>query len=125
MSTAKRTDEKLWTRVKGQILKGSKGGPAGKWSARKAQLAVQEYKKRGGGYYGKKSSSNSLVKWTKEKWDYISPRKKEGRYLPKKVRDRLSPSEKRTENRLKGTQRGKRIRYSPSVKSKMKQSGIF
>jgi hypothetical protein len=32
------------------ILAGSKGGDAGEWSARKAQLLAREYKKRGGGY---------------------------------------------------------------------------
>ena len=34
-------------------------------SARKAQMAVEEYKE-GGGYVGSKSESNSLVKWTEE-----------------------------------------------------------
>jgi hypothetical protein len=33
-----------------RILAGSKGGDAGEWSARKAQLLAREYKKRGGGY---------------------------------------------------------------------------
>ena len=33
-----------------QILAGTKGGKAGKWSARKAQLLAMMYKKRGGGY---------------------------------------------------------------------------
>ena len=33
-----------------RIKAGSKGGPAGKWSARKAQLLAQRYKKAGGGY---------------------------------------------------------------------------
>ena len=33
-----------------QILAGSKGGPAGKWSARKAQLLARKYKAKGGGY---------------------------------------------------------------------------
>jgi hypothetical protein len=33
-----------------QILAGSKGGDAGEWSGRKAQLLAREYKKRGGGY---------------------------------------------------------------------------
>jgi len=31
-------------------IAGSKGGPAGKISARKMQLAAKEYKARGGGY---------------------------------------------------------------------------
>lgn len=36
----------LFTKIKS----GTKGGNAGQWSARKAQLLAQEYKKRGGGY---------------------------------------------------------------------------
>ena len=33
-----------------KIKAGSKGGPAGKWSARKAQMLAQAYKRAGGGY---------------------------------------------------------------------------
>jgi len=33
-----------------RILAGTKGGRAGQWSARKAQLLAMMYKKRGGGY---------------------------------------------------------------------------
>jgi hypothetical protein len=33
-----------------KIKSGSKGGSAGQWSARKAQLLAREYKKAGGGY---------------------------------------------------------------------------
>lgn len=33
-----------------KIKAGSKGGNAGQWSARKAQLLANEYKKAGGGY---------------------------------------------------------------------------
>ena len=33
-----------------KIKSGSKGGSAGQWSARKAQLLASEYKKAGGGY---------------------------------------------------------------------------
>jgi hypothetical protein len=32
------------------IKAGSKGGAAGKWSARKAQMLAKEYKAKGGGY---------------------------------------------------------------------------
>ena len=32
------------------IMAGSKGGAPGQWSARKAQLLAQRYKKAGGGY---------------------------------------------------------------------------
>ena len=33
-----------------KIKAGTKGGDPGEWSARKAQLLANEYKKRGGGY---------------------------------------------------------------------------
>ena len=33
-----------------RIKAGSKGGPAGVWSARKAQMLAREYKAKGGGY---------------------------------------------------------------------------
>tara|TARA_R100000388_G_C7210788_1_gene143502 strand:+ start:500 stop:691 length:192 start_codon:yes stop_codon:yes gene_type:complete len=33
-----------------KILRGTKGGPAGKWSARKAQMLARQYKSKGGGY---------------------------------------------------------------------------
>ena len=35
-----------------KIKAGSKGGDPGQWSARKAQLLANEYKKAGGGYKG-------------------------------------------------------------------------
>lgn len=126
--SATRTNSSLWEKVKKKILASSKGGEPGKWSARKAQLSVSEYKKLGGGYKGPKSPSNSLTKWSKEKWDYISPKgrkSKTGRYLPEKVRKSLSTREKTTENKLKGSKRGKWIKYSPSVLKKMRKEGII
>jgi len=33
-----------------KIKRGTKGGKAGQWSARKAQLLAKEYKSKGGGY---------------------------------------------------------------------------
>ncbi len=38
--------KKLFEKIKA----GSKGGDSGEWSARKAQLLANEYKKAGGGY---------------------------------------------------------------------------
>jgi hypothetical protein len=37
-------------RLFSQIKSGTKGGNAGQWSARKAQLLARAYKKKGGGY---------------------------------------------------------------------------
>ena len=47
----------------------SKGGDAGEWSARKAQLLAQQYKEKGGGYSGKKTEKQkSLKRWGEQKW---------------------------------------------------------
>jgi hypothetical protein len=62
--SAQRTDPALWERIKAEVLRGDRGGDPGRWSARKAQFAVQEYKRRGGGYVGPKRADNSLVRWT-------------------------------------------------------------
>ncbi len=37
-------------RLFSKIKSGSKGGRAGQWSARKAQMLAKEYKAKGGGY---------------------------------------------------------------------------
>ncbi|HJE24480.1 MAG TPA: hypothetical protein K8W01_12555 [Methylorubrum populi] len=94
--TAKKTDPKLWDKVKKEVTQSSKGGKPGQWSARKAQMATSEYKKEGGGYAGKKSGDNHLKQWTDEEWGTKSGKEsgKSGeRYLPKKAREKLSDSE--------------------------------
>ena len=130
MST-ERTKESMWKRIVASGKAGSKGGRPGQWSARKAQLATTRYKKAGGGYKGKKSSSNKLSKWSKQKWDYVSkgdkkkPRKKRGRYLPESVRKSLSPSEKSATNRKKraASAKGKqKAKYSKKVAGKVRRA---
>ena len=121
-SSAVRNDPKLWESVKKKWLKGEKGGVAGKWNARKAMLAVAEYKKRRGGYVGDRDPNNSLTKWSKQDWEYVATG---GRYLPKKVRDMLSPAEKRRENSLKRGMKGVRVPYTASVNAKMRAAGIY
>jgi len=44
------TKPSLRKRIFQRILAGSKGGRAGQWSARKAQMLAKKYKKAGGGY---------------------------------------------------------------------------
>lgn len=44
------TKPALRKRLFQRIKSGTKGGRAGQWSARKAQLLATEYKKAGGGY---------------------------------------------------------------------------
>lgn len=46
------TKPALRKRLFNKIKAGNKGGRAGQWSARKAQMLAKEYKKAGGGYRG-------------------------------------------------------------------------
>ncbi|MBT8456354.1 MAG: aspartate-semialdehyde dehydrogenase, partial [Alphaproteobacteria bacterium] len=98
MSSAEKSDPELWEKVKDEITKGDKGGEPGEWSARKAQMAVQEYKKRGGGYEddGPDKDETDLHQWTEEDWGTKSGRESGDtgeRYLPKKVRILLTEDE--------------------------------
>lgn len=95
-STAQRTDPALWDRIKAEVTAGDKGGAAGEWSARKAQMCVQRYKTEGGGYKGRKDPHNHLAEWTKEEWGTKSGDESletGERYLPKKARDALTEDE--------------------------------
>ena len=44
------TKPTLRKRLFEQIKAGDKGGKAGQWSARKAQMLAKQYKEQGGGY---------------------------------------------------------------------------
>ncbi len=98
--TATKSNPKLWSQAKAE----AKQKMGGKHSARAMQLATKIYKKRGGGYRGKKSSGNKLKKWSKEDWGTSSGKKSSEtgeRYLPKAARDKLSPAQKAAGNRKK------------------------
>jgi len=110
-----RTNEKLWEQVKKEI-QGSK-----KWNARIAQQAVQEYKRRGGGYTDEKKK-NSLSKWTKEDWGYVKGSK---RYLPKKTRDIVEKSPELKKKVTRGKKLGKKKEYPEELKKIMRKQGIF
>ncbi|WP_375287865.1 hypothetical protein [Sphingomonas sp.] len=116
--TAEKTDPKLWEEVKDEVTAGSKGGKKGQWSARKAQMAVAEYKKRGGGYKGEKDEDNSLHQWTEEDWGTKSGKESGDtgeRYLPRKAREALSDEEyKRTTAKKRAdTRKGKQHSAQP------------
>jgi hypothetical protein len=117
MSTAKKTNPAKWKAIVARVKASGKGGDPGEWSGRKAQLAVQQYKKAGGGYSGAKSSDNSLSKWTKQDWTTSDGKPSEGkkRYLPKKAWASLSPSEKAATNaaKAKGNKAGKQFVAQP------------
>jgi len=123
-----RSDEPKWKRIVASVKAGTKGGDAGQWSARKAQLATQRYKKSGGGYSGPKTEAQkSLSKWGKEDWGTKSGKpstqgaKATGeRYLPKKARQALTSSEyaATTKAKREGTKAGKQFVKQPRAIAK-------
>ena len=118
-----RTDEPKWKRIVASVKAGDKGGDAGLWSARKAQLATQRYKKSGGSYSGPKTEAQkSLSKWQAESWGTKSgkpstqgPDATGERYLPKKAREALTSSEyaATTKAKREGTKAGKQFVKQP------------
>lgn len=122
------TKPELRKRIVARVKAGTKGGAAGQWSARKAQLAAQAYEKAGGGYKGGKGKKQkSLSKWTKEEWGTKSGKpstqgkKATGeRYLPKKARQVLSSSEyaATTAAKRKGRASGKQFVKQPKAIAK-------
>jgi hypothetical protein len=123
-----RTDEPRWKRIVASVKAGDKGGKPGQWSARKAQLATQRYKKSGGGYSGPKTEAQkSLTKWGREDWGTKSGKpstqgaKATGeRYLPKKARQALSSSEyaATTKAKREGIKAGKQFVKQPKAVAK-------
>lgn len=118
-----RSNEKLWSSVVSQVKAGTKGGDAGEWSARKAQLAGKLYKEKGGTYSGPKTEAQkSMSKWTKEEWGTKSSKNSTvgksatgERYLPKKAREALSSQEysATTKAKREGNKQGKQFVAQP------------
>jgi hypothetical protein len=147
--SAVRNNEELWEKIKTALKKEN----SGRWNARMAQRAVQIYKASGGTYAQDRSSpareNTSLAKWTREDWGYVevskrkssgsrrssrsrrssksrkSRRRSDARYLPRVVREALTPSEAAAENRAKRGKRGQRVPYRKSTRDRMKAAGIF
>ena len=74
-----KNDPKLWAKAKEKAC--SEGGMC-KHSARKMQWAVHYYKSHGGTYAGKKSPSNKLHQWTKQKWRTASGKSRRATSVP-------------------------------------------
>ncbi len=124
MAEATKTDPKLWEEVKDEITRSDKGGEPGQWSARKAQMAVQEYKKRGGGYEddGPDQDDTDLHQWTKEDWGTKSGEEslESGeRYLPKKVRMLLTEDEYARSTEKKKSGDGQYVDQPDDVRDKV------
>ena len=118
--TAEKTDPALWDKIKHEVTEGGKGGKPGQWSARKAQLAVHDYKAAGGGYKGPKTEDNHLHEWTEEHWGTKSgkPSGETGeRYLPEKAREHLSDQEyaATTAKKRADTKKGKQFSAQPKA----------
>lgn len=117
-----RTNPALWSRVKAEIKRSSKGGKPGEWSARKAQLAGQLYRKRGGRYRGGKSKAQrSLTKWTSEKWRTRTGKKARSagatsRYLPDKAWKKLTSAQAKATDQKKRTASRKGKQYVSNTK---------
>jgi hypothetical protein len=116
---ARYTDPALRERIKRRIVAGTKGGRAGQWSARKAQLLAHEYEAAGGGYRGGKSTTQRhLDAWTAEEWttrDGSTARrgKTTARYLPKQAWAELTPAERKaTDDKKRAGARGGRQRVA-------------
>ena len=128
MATAKKTQPEKWKRIVAAVKAGSKGGSPGSWSGRKAQVATARYKKSGGGYKGARSSSNSLSKWSKQKWTTGSGKKSKDTgeaYFPSAAVAALKKAgkyAKATAQKRAATKAGKQFaRYSPDIQSIVKR----
>jgi hypothetical protein len=124
VTDAGKTDPELWEEVKGEITQSDKGGEKGQWSARKAQMAVQEYKKRGGGYEddGPDQDETDLHQWTEEDWGTKSGEEslESGeRYLPKKVRMLLTEDEYARSTRKKKNGDGQYVDQPDDIRDKV------
>ncbi len=122
----------LRQRLKDEIQAGEKGGRAGQWSARKAQLLASEYEKHGGGYKksARTTSQKHLESWTEEKWRTADGKKAAhgkttSRYLPDKAWDKLTPAQRKaTDEKKKTTSRtGKQfVANTPAAKRARKST---
>lgn len=114
------SNPELWKEIKEKYLEGNVGGRPGLWSARKAQLSVLEYRRRGGGYTGGLTpAALSLKKWTAQDWRTKSgkPSLETGeRYLPAKAIKALSPAQYGATSRAKreGLKKGEAVTDQPS-----------
>ncbi len=114
-------------------MAGEKGGRAGQWSARKAQLVAREYEAQGGGYkHPRDAAQTSLKEWGDERWHTADGKqamqgKDTHRYLPDKAWKELSPEQRKATDRKKvaGARRGKQFvaNTASAAKARKKATG--
>ncbi len=111
------TRPELREKIKQEVIAGDKGGRAGQWSARKAQLVAHEYAAEGGGYkHPRDEAQQSLKDWGDEHWHTANGEKairgeETHRYLPDAAWKELSPAERKAtdEKKVRGSRKGKQF----------------
>lgn len=119
------THPELREKLKEETKVSDKAGRSGQWSARKSQLLTKEYEKAGGDYKGEKTEDKkSLEEWTEEEWSTQDEGERAyrsdgmARYLPKEVREKLSPeaiTEATKKKEREGSTRGEQYLENPEV----------
>ncbi|WP_173021614.1 Rho termination factor N-terminal domain-containing protein [Lewinella sp. W8] len=121
----KYTKPELRREIKEELMQSDKGGKPGQWSARKSQMLVQEYEKRGGGYKKDKKdeAAKSLEEWTEQEWQTSDGEAgaagAEGmaRYLPRDAWALLTEDARKAANKTKDRtdDRGEQVAEWPDV----------
>jgi hypothetical protein len=121
--------------IKEELMASDKGGEPGEWSARKSQLLVQEYERRGGGYTDEErdEAARSLEAWTQQNWQTKEGRAdaqsdgKTQRYLPEKVWAMLTPAQRREaeQSKLETSAEGEQFADWPDIVKKAMAAAGF
>ena len=121
---ATRTNPALWEAAKAAACR---EGNMCAHSARKMQWAVRYYKDCGGGYVGQRKASNSLHRWTRQRWRTSSGRKSEGRrrYLPDAAWAHLTPSQIRRTNAAKARGHREGRQWVPQPRDVAKRASAY
>jgi hypothetical protein len=123
------TRPELRERIKKRVVAETKGGRAGQWSARKAQIVAQEYQSEGGSYkHPRDSAQKSLKKWGDERWRTADGEQaiqgdRTRRYLPDSAWKKLSTSQRKATDRKKvaGSKRGKQFVANTSAAARARR----
>jgi hypothetical protein len=101
MRQKKKSDPNTYTKpelrdhIKEKVAAGDKGGTAGQWSARKAQLVTQEYQQQGGDYKKPRNEAQkSLKQWGEE--HSAAPDHKQTKRRPKSAASTPKKASKKT-----------------------------
>ncbi len=128
------TKPKLRKKLKEQIQAGDKGGKPGQWSARKAQLLVQQYEKQGGGYVDdghRTATQKHLQQWGEQDWhtsgaDAVA-RGEDGtaRYLPDVAWSLLTKKEREATDGRKKSADAQHVANTPAGKEARKAAELL